>query len=97
VLRHCVLCLLSSVQTQSARRISVRSWRFEERIHHGRLRTGEGKLDGFFREVVGAGRAAEGIAANWLKDLGVVHRECVSNIYVSRPFAGRTMGVFIAR
>jgi len=36
----------------------------------------KGKHDGFFREVVGAGRAAEGLRANWVKGLGVVHREC---------------------
>ena len=30
----------------------------------------------FYSEVVGAGRAAEGLRANWLKDLATVHREC---------------------
>jgi xylan 1,4-beta-xylosidase len=30
----------------------------------------------FFREVVGAGRAAEGLRADWQRDLALVHREC---------------------
>ncbi len=32
--------------------------------------------DKFFRLVVGAGRAAEGLRADWQRDLSVVHREC---------------------
>ena len=36
----------------------------------------KGKHNAFFREVVGAGRAAEGLRADWQRDLGVVHREC---------------------
>lgn len=36
----------------------------------------KGKHDKFFREVVGAGRAAEGLRADWQRDLAVVHREC---------------------
>jgi xylan 1,4-beta-xylosidase len=30
----------------------------------------------FFNEVVGAGRAAEGLRADWQRDLAFVHREC---------------------
>jgi xylan 1,4-beta-xylosidase len=30
----------------------------------------------FYSEVVGAGRAAEGLRADWMKDLATVHREC---------------------
>jgi len=36
----------------------------------------KGKHNTFFREVVGAGRAAEGLRADWQRDLAVVHREC---------------------
>jgi xylan 1,4-beta-xylosidase len=36
----------------------------------------KGKHDKFFRQVVGAGRAAEGLRADWQRDLDVVHREC---------------------
>src|SRR5258705_6513845 len=36
----------------------------------------KGKHNIFFREVVGAGRAAEGLRADWQRDLDVVHREC---------------------
>jgi len=35
-----------------------------------------GKRNKFFREVVGAGRAAEGLRADWQRDLAVVHRTC---------------------
>lgn len=36
----------------------------------------KGKHNTFFREVVGAGRAAEGLRADWQRDLAVAHREC---------------------
>lgn len=36
----------------------------------------KGRHDTFFRRVVGAGRAAEGLRADWLRDLGLVRREC---------------------
>ncbi len=36
----------------------------------------KGKHNEFFRQVVGAGRAAEGLRAEWQRDLGVVQREC---------------------
>lgn len=40
---------------------------------YGRVK---GKLDPFFRMCVGAGRAAEGLRADWQRDLALVHREC---------------------
>jgi xylan 1,4-beta-xylosidase len=36
----------------------------------------KGKHRTFFSEVVGAGRAAEGLRADWQRDLDFVHREC---------------------
>jgi len=36
----------------------------------------KGRTNRFYREVVGAGRAAEGLRADWQRDLGIVHREC---------------------
>ncbi len=36
----------------------------------------KGGSDKFYQKVVGAGRAAEGLRADWLRDLEVVHREC---------------------
>ena len=36
----------------------------------------KGKHNKFFQQVVGAGRAAEGLRADWQKDLAMVHREC---------------------
>jgi xylan 1,4-beta-xylosidase len=36
----------------------------------------KGRHNKFYREVVGAGRAAEGLRADWQRDLATVHREC---------------------
>lgn len=36
----------------------------------------KGPHDTFFNEVVGAGRAAEGLRADWQRDLAIAHREC---------------------
>lgn len=36
----------------------------------------KGANNKFYSEVVGAGRAAEGLRADWLRDLAIVHREC---------------------
>jgi xylan 1,4-beta-xylosidase len=36
----------------------------------------KGRHNTFFREVVGAGRAAEGLRADWQRDLALVRREC---------------------
>src|SRR5215510_772312 len=36
----------------------------------------KGPRNDFFQQVVGAGRAAEGLRTAWLRDLAVVHREC---------------------
>ena len=36
----------------------------------------KGQRNSFAREVVGAGRAAEGLRADWQRDLALVHREC---------------------
>jgi xylan 1,4-beta-xylosidase len=35
-----------------------------------------GKNSRFYNEVVGAGRAAEGLRTDWLRDLMLVHKEC---------------------
>ena len=36
----------------------------------------KGKTNRFYREVVGAGRAAEGLRADWQRDLAIIHSEC---------------------
>src|SRR5678815_5622388 len=40
----------------------------------------KGPHNKFFREVVGAGRAAEGLRTEWQRDLALVHRQCGSLI-----------------
>jgi len=36
----------------------------------------KGKHNAFFANVVGAGRAAEGLRADWQRDLAIVHDQC---------------------
>ena len=36
----------------------------------------KGATNKFYSEVVGAGRAAEGLRTDWMRDLATVHREC---------------------
>ena len=65
-----VICLLSTcttpvfTQNELNRSVSVDFTRVK------------GRMNRFYREVVGAGRAAEGLRADWQRDLGIVHREC---------------------
>lgn len=54
-----------SAQTVSPRRVIA--------ADYGRVK---GKHDKFFRSVVGAGRAMEGLRADWQRDLSIVRREC---------------------
>jgi xylan 1,4-beta-xylosidase len=69
----CFICVLSLsatlivAQTQPPSRTRVVS------ANYSKLK---GPLNTFFREVVGAGRAAEGLRADWQRDLALVHREC---------------------
>jgi xylan 1,4-beta-xylosidase len=57
------LCAVSFAQVVSERTISVNVDRVT------------GKNSRFFIEVVGAGRAAEGLRADWQMHLATVHRE----------------------
>jgi xylan 1,4-beta-xylosidase len=65
-----VICLLSTyttpvlTQNEPNRSISVDFTRVK------------GRTNQFYREVVGAGRAAEGLRTDWQRDLAIVHREC---------------------
>lgn len=63
-----VICFLfvwqNSAQNQPVRTISA---------NYNQLK---GKTNRFYREVVGAGRAAEGLRADWQRDLAIVQREC---------------------
>ncbi|MCM3874579.1 MAG: hypothetical protein ND895_28125, partial [Pyrinomonadaceae bacterium] len=56
--------MLSAAQVKPARTIS---------LNYSQVK---GKHNKFFREVVGAGRAAEGLRADWQRDLALVHSEC---------------------
>jgi len=69
------LCLLVvNANTISAQNSDSQLGDLRERVIAANYTQVKGKHDGFFREVVGAGRAAEGLRANWVKGLGVVHR-----------------------
>jgi xylan 1,4-beta-xylosidase len=57
--------LSTGKQTESPRRVIA--------VDYSRVK---GKHNKFFNEVVGAGRAAEGLRADWIRGLEVVHREC---------------------
>jgi len=71
------LCLLIvNANTIRAQNSDSQLGDLRERVITANYTQVKGKHDGFFREVVGAGRAAEGLRANWVKGLGVVHREC---------------------
>jgi xylan 1,4-beta-xylosidase len=59
------LCSLSALSQPPARRVIT--------ADYARVK---GRLDPFFRNTVGAGRAAEGLRADWQRDLEIVHREC---------------------
>jgi xylan 1,4-beta-xylosidase len=56
----------------------IQSWAQNEpkRIISADYNQVKGKTNRFYREMVGAGRAAEGLRADWQRDLAIVHREC---------------------
>jgi xylan 1,4-beta-xylosidase len=56
---------IASAQTSSPRRVIS--------AYYTRVK---GRHDKFFRRVVGAGRAAEGLRADWQRDFAVARREC---------------------
>src|SRR5512138_1809361 len=53
-----------------------------------------GRLDTFFRTTVGAGRAAEGLRADWQRDLEVAHRECGFNYIRFHGLLEDELGVY---
>jgi xylan 1,4-beta-xylosidase len=54
----------------------------------------KGRLDPFFRNTVGAGRAAEGLRADWQRDLEIVHRECGFNYIRFHGLLEDELGVY---
>lgn len=65
LLTICLIFVLQSVaQTEPKRIISA---------DYNQIK---GKTNRFYREVVGAGRAAEGLRTDWMRDLAIVHQEC---------------------
>lgn len=54
----------------------------------------KGRMNRFYREVVGAGRAAEGLRTDWQRDLKVVHRECGFKYLRSHGLLQDEMGVY---
>ncbi len=70
-------CLLAT----GSRAVIAQTPRLGESAHPRRVIAADyakvkGRHNTFFREVVGAGRAAEGLRADWQRDLAVAHREC---------------------
>ena len=55
----------------------------------------KGNHDTFFRESVGAGRAAEGLRADWQYDLAVVHREAGFKYIRFHGLLDDEMGVYL--
>jgi xylan 1,4-beta-xylosidase len=53
-----------------------------------------GKNSRFYSEVVGAGRAAEGLRTDWLRDLMIVHKECGFNYIRFHGLLQDEMGVY---
>lgn len=66
-----ILAQAAGAQSQSSAASSSSSKRVIS-VNYSKVK---GKHNVFFREVVGAGRAAEGLRAEWQKDLTVAHRE----------------------
>ena len=60
----------------AARDVSVDQNRSAKRVIEVDYSKIKGPHNQFFREVVGAGRAAEGLRADWQRDLAPIHREC---------------------
>jgi xylan 1,4-beta-xylosidase len=54
----------------------------------------KGNHNTFFREVVGAGRAAEGLRADWQRGLAAVHRECGFKYVRFHGLLQEEMGVY---
>src|SRR5450755_521234 len=54
----------------------VASETLKERPVSADLRKIEGPLNTMFKQCVGAGRANEGLRADWQRQLACVHREC---------------------
>ena len=77
VLRLFALCctLLASVEGAVAQQRATQSTA-PTRVIAADYSRPKGRHDRFFQLVVGAGRAAEGLRADWQRDLGVVRREC---------------------
>ena len=54
----------------------------------------KGRHDAFFRTTVGAGRAAEGLRADWQRGLAIVHRECGFNYIRFHGLLEDELGVY---
>ena len=55
---------------------SLRAQTASDRLINVNFNDVKGKTNRFYNEVVGAGRAAEGLRADWQRDLAIVRRDC---------------------
>lgn len=72
-----LLILISSIaETSVAQRIKEKKPAIPERIINADFSKTAGKLNTMFNECVGAGRANEGLRADWQQQLSYVRKEC---------------------
>ena len=85
----CLSCLLIS------RAIDVRAQtEIPRRVITADFSKIKGKHNTFFRNTIGAGRAAEGLRADWQRDLAIVHRECGFKYFRFHGLLQDEMGVY---
>src|ERR1700687_160732 len=68
--------LLAGSLNVSGQQVSDRQSAAPKRLIERSYAKVKGRHNTFFREVVGAGRAAEGLRADWQRDLAIAHRAC---------------------
>ena len=70
------------------------SVRAAERVVSADLRQVKGPLNTMFKRCVGAGRAAEGLRADWQRQLAYVHEQCGFEYLRMHGLLGDDMGVY---
>ncbi|HTM93060.1 MAG TPA: hypothetical protein VL095_11610, partial [Flavisolibacter sp.] len=72
------ICLASFVSAQSSKSQNLKQNKIpaQERVINVDFSKSAGPLNTFFKECVGAGRANEGLRADWQQQLAFVKKEC---------------------